>query len=205
MIENKLEIEFFPPIIPRFFNFHNRYFHFLDLREKKTLYSQLEVLYRSSERVGHSLTILIGQDYDITPLVDLGRWLQTRSPFTLIQMVFDQCSIPSEEDIQRLSGVFYNPHHYFNHIHYYKVDSQGQYSLRFFHLTHDLKTAESYFYQPRYCDLILRYTSGLVEKGRDILEERPILWIDTPIEKKECDELKRIYQDFESFLVIKSW
>ncbi len=205
MIENKLEIEFFPPIIPRFFNFFNGYFHFWDLREKETLSSQLEILYQYPERVGHSLTILIGQDYDITQLLGLGRWLQMKSPFTLVQMVLDQCSIPSDVDIQRLSGVFYNSYHYFNHIHYYKVDRQGQYSLRFFHLTDDLKIAESYLYQPRYCDLILRYTSGLVEKGRDILEERPILWVDTPIEEKELDELKRIYQDFERFLVIKSW
>jgi len=205
MIESKLEIEFFPPIIPRFYNFHNGFFHFLDLREKETLISRLEALYQYPGRVGHSLTILIGQGYDITQLVGLGRWLQMKSPFTLVQMVLDQCSIPSDEDIQRLSGVFYNSFHYFNHIHHYKVDCQGQYSLRFFHLTDDLKTAESYLYQPRYCDLILRYTSGLVEKGRDILEERPILWVDTRIEEKELDELKRIYQGFESFLVIKSW
>lgn len=42
-----------------------------------------------------------------------------------------------------------------------------------------------------------------VEKGRDILEERPILWVDTRIEEKELDELKRIYQGFERFLVIR--
>jgi hypothetical protein len=203
MIESKLEIEFFPPIIPRFYNFHNGYFHFLDLRDKETLSAQLEVLYQYPGRVGHSLTILIGEDYNITQLMSLGRWLQMKSPFTLVQMVLDQYSIPSDDDIQRLSGVFYNPFHYFNHIHYYKVDRQAQYSLRFFHLTDDLKIAESYLYQPRYCDLILRYTSGLVEKGRDILKERPILWVDTRIEEKECDELKRIYQGFEDFLLIR--
>ena len=46
MMENKLGIEFFPPIIPRFKNIHPSYLHFLDLREKEGLNCQLNVLYR---------------------------------------------------------------------------------------------------------------------------------------------------------------
>jgi radical SAM superfamily enzyme YgiQ (UPF0313 family) len=204
MMENKLEIEFFPPIIPRFDNIHPGYLHFLDLREKEKLNRQLNVLYRYPERIGHSLTILIGEDSDITQLVELGRWLQKINPFTLVQLVMDRNTIPPDEDIQRLSGAFYNPHHYFDHIHHYKADIQGQYSLRFFHLTDNLKIAESYLYQPRYCDLVLRYTPGLTEKARDILEEKPILLVEAPLHEEELTELKQIYQGFENFLVFKS-
>jgi len=201
MMENKLGIEFFPPIIPRFKNIHPSYLHFLDLREKEKLNCQLNVLYRYPERVGHSLTILIGEDCDITQLVELGRWLQKISPFTLVQLVMDRNAVPPGEDIKRLSGAFYNPHHYFNHIHHYKADTQGQYSLRFFHLTDNLEIAESYLYQPGYCDLVLRYTPGTIEKARDILEEKPILLVEVPLHEEELTELKQIYQGFENFLV----
>ncbi|MGD2088724.1 MAG: radical SAM protein [Candidatus Aminicenantes bacterium] len=201
MMENKLGIEFFPPIIPRFKNIYPDYLHFLDLREKDKINTQLNVLYRHPERIGRSLTILTGEGNDITKLVELGRWLQKVSPFTLVQLVMDRNTILPDEDIQCLSDAFYYPHHYFNHIHHYKADSQRQYSLRFFHLTDNLEMAESYLYQPRYCDLILRYTPGTIEKARDILQEKPILLVEGPIHEEELTELKRIYQGFENFLV----
>jgi radical SAM superfamily enzyme YgiQ (UPF0313 family) len=201
MIENKLEIEFFPPIIPRFSNIHPGYFHFLDLREKEKFDSLLKVFYRHPERVGHSLTILIDEASDIDRLAGLGQWLREVSPFTLVQLVIDGKTLPPIEDIQRLAAVFFRSHHYFNHIHYYKADSQGMYSLRFFHLTADLNTAESYLYQPRYCDLVLRYTPGSVTKVREILGEKPILLVDAPIDEEEINELKNIYRGFESFLI----
>jgi hypothetical protein len=201
MMENKLEIEFFPPILPQFKNIHPVYLHFLDLREKEKLNCQLNVLYRNPERKGHSLTILIGENNELTQLVELGQWLQKVSPFTLVQLVMDRNNIPPDEDIQRLSAAFYNPHHYFNYIHHYKADTQKQYSLRFFHLTDNLKVAESYLYQTRYCDLILRYTPGTIEKAREMLEEKPILLVDTRISENELTELKRIYRGFENFLV----
>jgi len=202
MIENKLGIEFFPAIIPRFTNIHPGYYHFLDLREKKKPGCQLQVLYRYPGRVGHSLTILIDENSDIAQLANLGQWLREVSPFTLVQLVIDRKTPPPLEDIQRLSDAFFSSHHYFNHIHYYKADSQGMYSLRFFHLTDDLKIAETYLYQFQFCDLVLRYTPGLISRGRDILEEKPILLVDVPIDEKETNELKDIYQGFESFLIL---
>jgi len=201
MMESKLGIEFFTPIIPRFKNIHPGYWHFLDLREKEKFNGQLNVLYRHPERIGHSLTILLGENSDLNQLVELGQFLHKVSPFTLVQLVMDRSTIPPPGDIKQLSKAFYNSHHYFNHIHHYKADSQGQYSLRFFHLTANLKIAESYLYQPRYCDLVLRYTPGLIEKARDILEEKPTLLVEVPLPEKELTELKRIYQDFENFLI----
>ena len=41
----------------------------------------------------------------------------------------------------------------------------------------------------------------LIEKTRDILEEKPILLVEEPIHEEELTELKRIYQGFENFLV----
>lgn len=198
MIENKLEIEFFPPIIPRFHNILPGYFHFLDLRKKAEC--QLDVLSRYPERVGHSLTLVIGQDTDMNRLREFGKWLKEVNPFTLVQVVMDMESVPRSEDILRISDSFYCPGHYFNYIHHFKIDSQQRYSVRFFHLTANLGVAESYLYQPRYCDLVLRYTSLLLKKGRDILEEKPILRIDSPIGNSELKEIRRIYKGFENLI-----
>lgn len=201
IVEHKLEIEFFPPVIPRFENLDPAYNHFLDVRQKAGC--QLNALYRYPERVGHSLTILLDEKNDIDQLMEFGQWLRKVSPFTLVQLVLEWNSIPAEKDLRRLSDAFYHPHHYFNHIHHYKMDRQGKYSLRFFHLTDNLDMAESYLYQPLYCDLVLRYTSQLLERGRDILEEKPVLLVDSPIAEGEVGELKRIYEGFENFLVFK--
>ncbi len=199
MVENKLSIEFFPPIIPRFDNVHVDYIHFLDLREKAGY--QPDALYRHPERVGHSLTILIDEGTGMDTILGWGRWLKRVTPFTLVQLVIEWETIPPMEDIRRLSDTFYFPNHYFNHIHNYKIDSQGKYSLRFFHLTDNLEIAESYLYQPHDCDLVLKYSPKLLERGKHILEEKPILLVDSPINEKEVKELKRVYEGFENFFL----
>lgn len=199
MVEHKLEIEFFPPVIPRFENLDPAYIHFLDIRQKAGC--QLNALCRYPERVGHSLTILMDEKNHIDQIMEFGRWLREVSPFTLVQVVMKWDTIPAEKELRRLSDAFYYPHHYFNHIHHYKMERQGKYSLRFFHLTDNLEMAESYLYRPLYCDLVLRYTSQLLERGRDLLEEKPILLVDSPAAEAELGELKRIYHGFENFLV----
>ncbi|MCP5101810.1 MAG: radical SAM protein, partial [bacterium] len=199
MVEDKLGIEFFPPVIPRFENIHPTYIHFLDLREKPGY--QLENLYRHPERVGGSLTVLANEETGIDRLLVLGDWLARKNPYTLVQLVLDRDTVPPEVDILRLRDAFHQPPHYFNHVHHYKIDSQRNYSFRIFHLTGNLETAESYLYQPFYCDLVLRYTPRLLERGKDILDEKPIALVDSPIDEGELKELKRLYEGFENFLV----
>ena len=200
MVEYKLEIEFFPPIIPRFANLHPAYTHFLDLRDKVEAKGRLNDLYRQPERLGHSLTVLMSNATGMSQVVELGRWLGEVSPFTLVQLVIDRKTPPSQKDICRLVDAFFRPAHYFNYIHHYKIDSQGTYSFRLFHLVDSPAVAELYRVQPQYCDLVLRYTPQLLEKARDILEEKPILWVDSPISETEAAELKKIYEGFEDFL-----
>jgi len=201
-IENKLDIEFFPPIIPCFRNSHPGFIHFLDLRDKGRSADLLQALFRSPQQVGHNLTIVTTENSDFNKLAEVGLWLQQVSPFTLVQLVFDGNRIPPVKFLQQLAKNFFYPPQYFNHIHHYKADSQNMYSLRFFHMTSDLKVAESYLYQPRFCDLVLRFTPRLLEQGRDLLEEKPILVVDSPLSEKYLQELTQIYQDFENFLIL---
>jgi hypothetical protein len=199
-MEHKLDMEFFPPVIPRFANLHPPYIHFLDLREKAD--SQLSELYRSAERMGNYLTILADIKTEKKKLIEFGKWLRDVSPCTLVQLVIDSETIPGNNDIRELTAVFHNPRHYFNHIHHYKIDTQGKYSFRVFHLTGNLETTESYLYRPVDCDLVLRYTPRLLERGREILEEKPILLVESPIPDEEVKELKQIYEGFENFLIL---
>jgi len=202
LIELKLDIEFFPPIIPHFGNPHPLFTHFLDLRTNPV--PQLETLKRYPEKVGNSLTIIVNPKVPTKLLVELGSQLKTLNPFTLIQLVMDQDDLPSQDLLRTLKEAFYRPSHYFNRIHHFKIDSQDSYSLRFFHLTGCLETADRYIYQPMPCDLILRYSPALLSQGTEILEEKPILVVDSPISTPERDELKEIYNGFESLLVLKA-
>jgi hypothetical protein len=199
--EEKLDIEFFPPLIPRFGNGQSRshYPCFLDLR--KDIDARLEDLYRQPEKLGHSLTILVHGDVDPVRLDRLARWLQRQSPFTLVQLVMEHDTLPAVEDIRRLAGAFSPEPHYFDRIHHYKVDRQQTYSFRFFLLTPRLDTAEKLLYAPQYGDLVLKYTPELLSEGRHILAGHPLLLVDTPIAGREREELRRVYAEFDQLLI----
>ncbi|MCP4213943.1 MAG: radical SAM protein [bacterium] len=208
MIENKLGIEFFPPVIPRFKNSVPGFMDFLDLRAGTRIPEQKERwnvnLLKPELPVAGSLTILLDESTDMDEVADFGKMVSAENPFTLVQLVLDWQSVPSRMIIERLAQAFDTPKQYFDHIHHFKIDSQEKHSLRFFHLTGNPVTADRYLWQPCYCDLVLRYTEGLINKGKEILEEIPILLVDSPIPKTELEELKVIYEDFESFLILPS-
>ncbi|MCU0287479.1 MAG: radical SAM protein [Acidobacteria bacterium] len=199
-VNDTLDIEFFPPVIPRFANFHPDYIHFLDLRDKSAV-SHLADLYRHPERIGHSLSILINKATKKEKIVELGQWLGHASPFTLVQLIIERKTLPPFKDIRCLINAFFRPAHYFNYIHHYKIDSQGTYSFRLFHLTTEPAMIELYRLQLQYCDLVLKYTPRLLEKGKDILAEKPVLWVETSISETETDTLRKIYKGFEDFLI----
>lgn len=199
LVEQKLEIEFFPPIVPHFKNFHPVYIHFLDLRENPGRH--INRLFRFPEKVGQSLTVLTGNDTEPDQLAGLGKWLKQTNPFTLVQLVMERDTVPSMNQIEEISTAFLNRHCYFNHLHHYKIDPQGHYSLRIFHLTANLEAAESYLYESHYFDLVLRYTPPLLSRGRSILEANPVLLVDSPVSPEEKTELINCYQGFENLLI----
>lgn len=204
IVEQKLEIEFFPPIVPRFKNLFPGFVHFLDIRGKQgagVCKKQLEKLIREPQLVGHSLTILLDRDTPEQELIKFGKWLEQTSPYTLVQLVFDWKEIPGQALIRQLADAFFRPGHYFNRIHHYKIDTQGMYSLRFFHLTGDLSIVEKYLYEPLFCDVIVKYTTCLLTDGQDILEAKPVVWVENPVSGDEWDELSEIYRDFENLCI----
>ncbi len=209
MVEHKLGIEFFPPIIPHFDNGQSpdkdgntdTLIYFLDLRKEAA--PQVEHFCSYPEKTARSLTILFDDSTATSLLTRLAGTIRQHNPFTLVQLVWDRETIPAKNELQPLVLAFYQPEHYFNRIHHYKMDTQGTYSLRFFHLTGSPETAETYLYQPQYCDLIVYYSPKFLARGRELLEEYPLVLIDTPLKKKEEAELKKIYDGFENLLLFK--
>lgn len=197
--EDKLGIEFFPPVIPRFHNDLPPFTHFLDLR--KDARQTLKNLFQHPSAVGHSLTVLWQDKTDHPDLDQLAQWLNQYNPSTIVQLVLDRPEIPSSEEINQLNSIWQRPDSYFDRIHRFKIHSQKQHSIRFFHLTSDLDTADSYLWQPQFCDLILRFTPELISRGLEILEEKPILLVDSPIPEDQKSLLNHFYAGFENFII----
>ncbi len=199
-IQYKLDIEFFPPIIPRFANFHSWFVHFLDLRQNS--HALWDNLFDHPWRIGHSLTIMVGEPVDWEKLCRFGLSLKNSNPFTLVQLVVDSPTIPPQDEINRLKEAFYNPLHFFNHIHHFKIDAQETYSFRMYHATDRLETAFKYLEEPLYCDLIVRFTPTFLRKGRKILEEKPILLVEGEVNPRDLTLLKRVYKGFDELLIM---
>jgi hypothetical protein len=197
--EDKLGIEFFPPVIPRFHNNHQPFIHFLDLSQNP--HQAFETLSQKPSVIGHSLTILWKNAIDHPILKRLALWIQEHNPSTLVQLILDRPNIPSKTEINSLLNTWQRPGAYFDRVHHAKIHPQKQHSIRFFHLTADLDTADAYLWQPQFCDLILRYTPECLTHGTEILEEKPILRIDTPIPNDQRIILNHFYAGFENFII----
>jgi len=201
MVESKLEIEFFPPIVPCFENHHPPFVHFLDLRRQWQ--SCFQECYSYPQRLGHSLTILFDDRLPLEELMAFLRWLGENQPFTLLQLVLVWPVIPAQSILERIREAFFKYPRYFDRIHYYKMDMQGTYSLRFFHLTADLDIAERYIYESLPCDLVFAYPGGYLEQAVEILENRPLLWVEETISAEEKRDIQEMYQGFEGLVYFK--
>jgi len=197
--EDRLGIEFFPPVIPRFTNPFPPLIHYLDLRrEAKPTLDQLQ---SHPERVGHSLTIMWKGRVNHPDLRSLTSWLEETNPTTLVQLILDRPDIPSKKEIAALSAMWRRDESYFDRIHRFKIHPQARHAVRLFHLVDDPAMIERYLWQSQYCDLIARYTPDLLAFGEEILEEKPLLLVDTPIPEDQKRLLDDYYQGFENFIV----
>ncbi|MBP7462237.1 MAG: hypothetical protein KBA26_13190, partial [Candidatus Delongbacteria bacterium] len=119
----------------------------------------------------------------------------------LVQIILESDSIPPVETGLRIAEAFQRPDHFFNHIHYYKNDHQTAFAVRLYHLTSNLETARRYLDEPMYYDLIVHYHHDLLHQGRAILNEKPILWVSDRIPVRAINALRKIYREFENFLI----
>ena len=185
--------------LDRFHNPRQPFIHFIDLRQN--LEQTIERLFQKPSRIGHSLTILWNREIDHPALRRLAEWLDEHNPSTLIQLILDRRQIPSMKEIKNLFSIWNRPDAYFDRIHHSNIHPQKRHSVRVFHLAEDLATAEAYLWQPQFCDLILSFSPQLLTHGREILEEKPILLIDSPIPNDQLIQLTHAYAGFDNFLI----
>jgi hypothetical protein len=205
--------ELFPPILPRFRDPAPGITGFLDLRAgtpTEALHT-LALLEQAAGdpgalRLANSVTLLIGSNQldnaaALADLLTLGSRLLEANPFSLYQLVIEGPELPSPERAERLVEAFYNARHYYNRSRYYQEDLQNRFSARLFHLTASLRTARRYLDEPLAFDLILSYTPQLLSRGRDLLEERPLLAVRRPIPAEEERKLRALYHDWPNLLL----
>lgn len=199
-LEERTQTEYFPSLIPHLKNISPHYIHFIDLRNQSE--TKIQVIQNHPSKIANHLTILIQAKQNLDSLWILVDIIKTHSPFSLIQVILESDTIPPTKIGLQIAQSFDQPDHYFNRIHYYKNDHQTTFSVRLFHLTSNLETAAQYIERPMYYDLIVLYRDGLLSEGRLLLDEKPILWIPHKIPARVLSSLKRIYQDFENFLLL---
>ena len=203
LIEQKLEAEFFPPVIPRFINSEEGFIHYIDLRKAEN--KSVDGFLANTHQIGNQLTIRVDDSIDKRELKKIGIKLLETNPFTLFQIVIESGRIPEEKEWKEVSDCFFNSHHYYNRLHYFKIDNQERFSVRFFHLVSDIKLLDSYFYDSQYCDPILLYSNQLINKtkGRELLKQNPFLLIENNIPSDELNKLKRLYSGYENYIFFK--
>lgn len=206
-MEYMLDMEFHPPLIPRFSNPHLPLVHFLDLRHRngKLIHEALlNQLLSHPEHTGHSLTLLLDSFSPILPVTSLARELKQFNPSVLIQIVLDTPRIPTEKDLELLKRIFPVRKIYFDRLHHFKIDAQECWSIRFFHLTGDLSQVETHLYDLLPCDVMVKFSPEWLKKGKDLLEQNPLLLVEeahmnVPATRKK---LETLYRGCESYLIV---
>lgn len=198
-IEHTLDIDFFPAVAPLNKNPVPGFTFFIDLRQSSQ--QDPELLTAAAANAARRLTIFLYPDIPAEIIQHLGAQLQRLTPSTLIQIVIDSPSIPTSDMAAKLKGVFTPRPGYFDRIHFFKPDSQRQYSLRLFHLTQDLKIIRKVQSQPSPYDLVVKYTPGLLERAPDIFEDHPIILVALDLQDEEKRLLQDKYQKFPHLLL----
>jgi hypothetical protein len=204
LAEAALDMDFFQPVLPCFRSPAPGLVGFRDLRERGASERFLAELRSSPEILAVRLTLLLSGPAPADPesLELLGRRIMEASPHTLVQLVVDCDEAPPYPPWERAARAFYVPEHYFNQIHYYKVDRQERFSVRLTHLTGDPDVAlrSCIDAQAPPFDLLLRFSSALLRDG-SILDRLPPLLVEGGLAPEENRELAERYQGLEGLIL----
>jgi len=193
--EDRLGIEFHPPMVPAFANQPGGFVEYLDLRSSVS--DRVDITLPDPKRVANRLSIRLAPYTPNQVTAAVAAWLRNHNPFTLVQLVVDTGPIPDLAWCRHLAERFQQGDNYYDRLHIY-VPSRGLgYSVRVFHLTADPRALERHMRIPQACDPVFRYTPGILETVHSLLEERPALLIETPLQSKEKKQLERVYRGFE--------
>ncbi|MBN1836965.1 MAG: radical SAM protein [Spirochaetales bacterium] len=205
VIEERLEAELFPPIVPRFAEppgAPGQPTGYLDLRDPREVLRRLEAppLLETSVTV-HLLGAQLGQASQLASLEELAARLRGTHPFSLFQIVVEAEEIPSWEAARRVAERFGAPGHIFERSRSLQRDLQGSFSARLIHLTGSPDVARRYYEEPVPFDLLLRYPRGLSSSDPGFLAEHPMLLLGPEVPPAEREALRPLYAGHEKLLV----
>jgi len=214
LIEERLDAELFPPIVPCFGALRagpgsaaegdsaGGFTRYLDLRDPR----EVRRWTRTPPRLAASVTVhLLGSQLEhpgqVADLRALGARLRDGHPSSLFQLVIEAEDLPPWEPARRLAEGFRNPGHIFERSRSLQQDLQGCFSARLIHLTGSPAAARRYYEGPVPFDLLLRYAPGLAASDPELMAEHPMLLLSPKVSPAEREALGSLYRGFERLLV----
>jgi hypothetical protein len=204
LVEERLDAELFPPIVPVFRDPAPGLVGYLDVRSP----GSVRRLLGTAPRLATSVTLHIGgaqllRSSVIAELETLASWLRGTHPFTLVQLVIDGQEIPPWEPARRLAERLRSPGHLFERSRSLQADLQGCFSARLVHLTASPAAARRYYESPVPFDLMLRYSPALLDSHPYLLHEHPLVLADSALSLVEREKLASLYRGFEKLIVYR--
>ncbi len=201
LIEERLDAELFPPVLPRFRN-PEGFTGYLDLRDPRKIDRSLA----EPPRLATSVTVHVHgsqlrQPGELAGLERLADRLRSTHPFGLFQLVIEAEEVPQWQPARRLAEHFRSPGHFFERSRSLEQDLQGSFSARLFHLTASPEVARRYYEQPLPFELLLRCHPGLPASDPDLLEEHPLLLLEARLSPADRQTVASLYRGFERLLV----
>jgi hypothetical protein len=202
LVEERLDAELFPPMVPALHDPAPGLTGYLDLRTP----GSTRGLLRRRPHLGSSVTVHVSgsqlaRSSELAALEEAAGWLRSTHPYALVQLLVEAEQIPPWEPVRRLSERFRNPAHILERTRSLEPDLQGSFSCRAYHVTGDPAVARRYYRQPVPFELLLRFSPRLLTSGRDILAEHPLLLVDAALTPGESDRLAGLYGGFEALIV----
>ena len=208
LVEERLDSELFPPVVPRFRDPGEGgapapgLKGYLDLRAPPGLAANLEGPTRLAASVTlHLRSSQLEDGARLAALQTLAARLRDSHPFGLFQIVIEGEKVPPWEPARRLAERLASPGHLFERSRSLQQDLQGCFSARLFHLTGSLAAARRHYERPVPFDLILRWRPGLAELGPDLLAEHPLLLMAGSLSEADRESLASAYRGFEKLLL----
>jgi len=197
--EDRLDIEFDPPVVPAFANPAAGFVEYLDLRSRGFPGSGSDL--PNPAKIANRLTLRFTPNIAESELRSASGWIKEFTPYTLIQLVVDSDDFPEKAWCRRLPGWFSGEEQYFDRLHVYAPRGGRRYAVSLFHLTGDPGVMERHLAAPGVSEPVFRYAPGSLRKVRALLEEHPLLLIENSINDTERKELNNLYRGFEFLMV----
>jgi len=199
-LENRLFIDYFNPILPRF----NKSDHWLDyLKIDHNFETEISMIKSNCHHLAEIVTLHIIEfnSHIFQTILQFGKWLKNKNPSMIVLIVFDLSDMPDLQVIRELNEVFFLPEHFFNFLNYYKLDNQNLYSVRYFYLCRSVGQYKKFFIEDLFFDPILLFKEDYLKDSFELIKDHPMLLVEQELSNSRKKQLMTIYESFEDLLI----